>query len=164
MAQPWFHSKLSRDEAHKLISQHGPIDGYVKLAMFYLIIIDFNMKLKCNILFSVFLLRDSQSNPKTFVLSLCHSQRIRHFQIVPVSTIYNVTSNLIKKGSHIKSNSLQFCFNCTFMLFKMLKWKILYVKVKSQIIMVHKQCRESTLEEMEHNTIGYKSNAKEKLG
>ncbi|GAA6065871.1 growth factor receptor-bound protein 14 isoform X1, partial [Tachysurus ichikawai] len=32
----------------------------------------------------VFLLRDSQSNPKTFVLSLCHAQRIRHFQIVPV--------------------------------------------------------------------------------
>ncbi|XP_060786110.1 growth factor receptor-bound protein 14 isoform X2 [Neoarius graeffei] len=59
MAQPWFHSKLSRDEAHKLITQHGLIDG-------------------------VFLLRDSQSNPKTFVLSLCHAQRIRHFQIVPV--------------------------------------------------------------------------------
>uniref|UniRef100_A0AAY5EZT4 Growth factor receptor bound protein 14 n=1 Tax=Electrophorus electricus TaxID=8005 RepID=A0AAY5EZT4_ELEEL len=59
MAQPWFHSKLSRDEAHKLITQHGLIDG-------------------------VFLLRDSQSNPKTFVLSLCHTQRIRHFQILPV--------------------------------------------------------------------------------
>ncbi|TSK92858.1 Growth factor receptor-bound protein 14 [Bagarius yarrelli] len=59
MAQPWFHSKLSRDEAHKLITQHGFIDG-------------------------IFLLRDSQSNPKTFVLSLCHAQRIRHFQIVPV--------------------------------------------------------------------------------
>lgn len=28
MAQPWFHSKLSRDEAHKLITQHGLIDGY----------------------------------------------------------------------------------------------------------------------------------------
>ncbi|GAA6065870.1 growth factor receptor-bound protein 14 isoform X1, partial [Tachysurus ichikawai] len=27
MAQPWFHSKLSRDEAHKLITQHGLIDG-----------------------------------------------------------------------------------------------------------------------------------------
>lgn len=35
--------------------------------------------------FRVFLLRDSQSNPKTFVLSLCHMQRIKHFQIVPVS-------------------------------------------------------------------------------
>uniref|UniRef100_A0A3B1JIA2 SH2 domain-containing protein n=1 Tax=Astyanax mexicanus TaxID=7994 RepID=A0A3B1JIA2_ASTMX len=58
-AQPWFHSKLSRDEAQKLITQHGLIDG-------------------------VFLLRDSQSNPKTFVLSLCHTQRIRHFQILPV--------------------------------------------------------------------------------
>ncbi|XP_035606052.1 growth factor receptor-bound protein 14-like isoform X2 [Oncorhynchus keta] len=59
MAQPWFHSKLSRDEAHRLITQQGLIDG-------------------------VFLLRDSQSNPKTFVLSLCHTQRIKHFQILPV--------------------------------------------------------------------------------
>lgn len=37
--------------------------------------------------FRVFLLRDSQSNPKTFVLSLCHMQKIKHFQILPVSTI-----------------------------------------------------------------------------
>ncbi|XP_035629228.1 growth factor receptor-bound protein 14-like isoform X1 [Oncorhynchus keta] len=59
MAQPWFHSKLSRDEAHRLITQQGLIDG-------------------------VFLLRDSQSNPNTFVLSLCHTQRIKHFQILPV--------------------------------------------------------------------------------
>ncbi|KAL4636205.1 growth factor receptor-bound protein 14 isoform X2 [Arapaima gigas] len=58
-AQPWFHNKLSRDEAHRLIAQHGLIDG-------------------------VFLLRDSQSNPRTFVLSLCHTQRIKHFQILPV--------------------------------------------------------------------------------
>uniref|UniRef100_A0A3P8VJW4 Growth factor receptor bound protein 14 n=1 Tax=Cynoglossus semilaevis TaxID=244447 RepID=A0A3P8VJW4_CYNSE len=50
LAQPWFHSKLSRDEAQRV----------------------------------VFLLRDSQSNPKTFVLSLCYSQRVKHFQIVPV--------------------------------------------------------------------------------
>lgn len=59
MAQPWFHSKVSREEAHRLISQQGLIDG-------------------------VFLLRDSQSNPKTFVLSLCHLQKIKHFQILPV--------------------------------------------------------------------------------
>ncbi|KPP77705.1 hypothetical protein Z043_102845 [Scleropages formosus] len=54
-AQPWFHSKLSRDEAHRLIAQHGLIDG------------------------------DSQSNPKTFVLSLCHTQRVKHFQILPLN-------------------------------------------------------------------------------
>ncbi|XP_048871411.1 growth factor receptor-bound protein 14 isoform X3 [Brienomyrus brachyistius] len=58
-AQPWFHSRLSRDEAHRLITQQGLVDG-------------------------VFLLRDSQSNPKTFVLSLCNMQRIKHFQILPV--------------------------------------------------------------------------------
>ena len=38
--------------------------------------------------FRVFLLRDSQSNPKTFVLSLCHMQKIKHFQILPVSLSY----------------------------------------------------------------------------
>ncbi|XP_057192124.1 growth factor receptor-bound protein 14 isoform X2 [Triplophysa rosa] len=59
VAQPWFHSKVSRDEAQKLITQHGLIDG-------------------------LFLVRDSQSNPRTFVLSLCHTQKIKHFQIVPV--------------------------------------------------------------------------------
>uniref|UniRef100_A0A671SME2 Growth factor receptor bound protein 14 n=1 Tax=Sinocyclocheilus anshuiensis TaxID=1608454 RepID=A0A671SME2_9TELE len=59
VAQLWFHSKLSRDEAQKLITQQGLIDG-------------------------VFLVRDSQSNPRTFVLSLCHTQKIKHFQIVPV--------------------------------------------------------------------------------
>ncbi|XP_041857955.1 growth factor receptor-bound protein 14 isoform X2 [Melanotaenia boesemani] len=59
MAQPWFHSKLSREEAQRLIAQQGLIDG-------------------------VFLLRESQSNPKTFVLSLCHLQKIKHFQILPV--------------------------------------------------------------------------------
>ncbi|XP_077436260.1 growth factor receptor-bound protein 14 isoform X2 [Vanacampus margaritifer] len=58
LAQPWFHGKLSRDEAQRLITQQGPIDG-------------------------LFLLRDSQSNPKTFVLSLCHMQKVKHFQILP---------------------------------------------------------------------------------
>lgn len=37
--------------------------------------------------FRLFLLRDSQSNPKTFVLSLCHMQKVKHFQILPVSTV-----------------------------------------------------------------------------
>lgn len=59
LAQSWFHGKLSRDESQRLITQQGLIDG-------------------------VFLLRDSQSNPKTFVLSLCHMQKIKHFQILPV--------------------------------------------------------------------------------
>ncbi|XP_045415156.1 growth factor receptor-bound protein 14 isoform X2 [Lemur catta] len=58
-AQPWFHHKISRDEAQRLISQQGPVDG-------------------------VFLVRDSQSNPKTFVLSMSHGQKIKHFQIIPI--------------------------------------------------------------------------------
>lgn len=34
----------------------------------------------------LFLVRDSQSNPKAFVLTLCHHQKIKHFQILPVSS------------------------------------------------------------------------------
>lgn len=37
------------------------------------------------LLLRLFLLRDSQSNPKAFVLTLCHHQKIKHFQILPVS-------------------------------------------------------------------------------
>ncbi|KAM9343784.1 growth factor receptor-bound protein 14 [Pholidichthys leucotaenia] len=59
LAQPWFHGKLSREEAQRQITQQGLIDG-------------------------VFLLRDSQSNPKTFVLTMCHMQKIKHIQILPV--------------------------------------------------------------------------------
>ncbi|XP_072468271.1 growth factor receptor-bound protein 14 isoform X2 [Notamacropus eugenii] len=58
-AQPWFHHRISRDEAQRLIIQQGLVDG-------------------------VFLVRDSQSNPKTFVLSLSHGQKIKHFQIIPL--------------------------------------------------------------------------------
>ncbi|XP_075385605.1 growth factor receptor-bound protein 14 isoform X2 [Tenrec ecaudatus] len=58
-SQPWFHHKISRDEAQRLIVKQGLVDG-------------------------VFLVRDSQSNPKTFVLSMSHGQKIKHFQIIPV--------------------------------------------------------------------------------
>ncbi|XP_069877951.1 growth factor receptor-bound protein 14 isoform X1 [Dipodomys merriami] len=58
-SQPWFHHRISRDEAQRLITQQGPVDG-------------------------VFLVRDSQSNPKTFVLSMSHGQKVKHFQIIPV--------------------------------------------------------------------------------
>ncbi|XP_068101728.1 growth factor receptor-bound protein 14 isoform X2 [Hyperolius riggenbachi] len=59
MSQPWFHHKISRDEAQKLICQQGLVNG-------------------------VFLVRDSQSTPKSFVLSLCYGQKIKHFQISPM--------------------------------------------------------------------------------
>ncbi|XP_061464595.1 growth factor receptor-bound protein 14 isoform X4 [Rhineura floridana] len=58
-AQLWFHHKISREEAHQLILRQGLVDG-------------------------VFLVRDSQSNPRTFVLSLSHGLKIKHFQIVPL--------------------------------------------------------------------------------
>lgn len=56
--QVWFHGRIMREEAHKMIIQQGQVDG-------------------------LFLLRDSQSNPRAFVLTLCHHQKIKHFQILP---------------------------------------------------------------------------------
>ncbi|XP_074214690.1 growth factor receptor-bound protein 10 isoform X2 [Camelus bactrianus] len=56
--QHWFHGRISREESHRLIKQQGLVDG-------------------------LFLLRDSQSNPKAFVLTLCHHQKIKNFQILP---------------------------------------------------------------------------------
>ncbi|TNN54899.1 Growth factor receptor-bound protein 10 [Liparis tanakae] len=58
--QIWFHGRILREEAHRMILQQGQVDG-------------------------LFLLRDSQSNPKAFVLTLCHHQKIKHFQILPAS-------------------------------------------------------------------------------
>ncbi|KAF0047656.1 hypothetical protein F2P81_001289 [Scophthalmus maximus] len=49
--QVWFHGRIMREEAHKMIIQQGQVDG--------------------------------QSNPKAFVLTLCHHQKIKHFQILP---------------------------------------------------------------------------------
>ncbi|GAA6091642.1 growth factor receptor-bound protein 10a isoform X3 [Tachysurus ichikawai] len=56
--QLWFHGRIMREESHRMMMQQGQVDG-------------------------LFLLRDSQSNPKAFVLTLCHHQKIRHFQILP---------------------------------------------------------------------------------
>uniref|UniRef100_A0A4W5NS89 Growth factor receptor bound protein 10 n=1 Tax=Hucho hucho TaxID=62062 RepID=A0A4W5NS89_9TELE len=56
--QLWFHGRITREESHRMIHQQGQVDG-------------------------LFLLRDSQSNPKAFVLTLCHHQKIKHFQILP---------------------------------------------------------------------------------
>ncbi|XP_052326042.1 growth factor receptor-bound protein 10-like isoform X2 [Oncorhynchus keta] len=56
--QLWFRARIRREESHKMIMQQGQVDG-------------------------LFLLRDCQSNPKAFVLTLCHHQKIRHFQILP---------------------------------------------------------------------------------
>lgn len=36
---------------------------------------------------SVFLVRESQRNPKGFVLSLCHLQKVKHYLILPVSAM-----------------------------------------------------------------------------
>ncbi|XP_016053771.1 PREDICTED: growth factor receptor-bound protein 10 [Miniopterus natalensis] len=57
-SQHWFHGRISREESHRIIKQQGLVDG-------------------------LFLLRDSQSNPKAYVLTLCHHQKIKNFQILP---------------------------------------------------------------------------------
>ncbi|KYO44243.1 growth factor receptor-bound protein 7 isoform B [Alligator mississippiensis] len=56
--QPWFHGRISREDSQRLIIQQGLVDG-------------------------VFLVRDSQRNPKGFVLSLCHLQKVKHYLILP---------------------------------------------------------------------------------
>ncbi|XP_029428610.1 growth factor receptor-bound protein 7 isoform X2 [Rhinatrema bivittatum] len=56
--QAWYHGRLSREETQRLIIQQGLVDG-------------------------VFLVRESQRNPKGFVLSLCHLQKIKHYLILP---------------------------------------------------------------------------------
>nr|XP_033786404.1 growth factor receptor-bound protein 10 isoform X1 [Geotrypetes seraphini]XP_033786406.1 growth factor receptor-bound protein 10 isoform X1 [Geotrypetes seraphini]XP_033786407.1 growth factor receptor-bound protein 10 isoform X1 [Geotrypetes seraphini]XP_033786408.1 growth factor receptor-bound protein 10 isoform X1 [Geotrypetes seraphini] len=56
--QSWFHGSISREESQRLVKQQGLVDG-------------------------LFLLRDGHSNPKAFVLTLCHNQKIKHFQILP---------------------------------------------------------------------------------
>ncbi|KAM8946758.1 growth factor receptor-bound protein 7 [Pelodytes ibericus] len=56
--QAWYHGRLSRDETQRLIVQQGMVDG-------------------------VFLVRESTRNPKGFVLSLCHMQKIKHYLILP---------------------------------------------------------------------------------
>ncbi|XP_038131779.1 growth factor receptor-bound protein 10 isoform X2 [Cyprinodon tularosa] len=58
IAQLWFYGRITREESHRIIHQQGAVDG-------------------------LFLLRVSQSNPKAFVLTLCHHQKIKHFQILP---------------------------------------------------------------------------------
>ncbi|TFK10582.1 A-kinase anchor protein 2 [Platysternon megacephalum] len=56
--QPWFHGRISREDTQRLIIQQGLVDG-------------------------VFLVRESQRNPKGYVLSLCHLQKVKHYLILP---------------------------------------------------------------------------------
>uniref|UniRef100_A0A8C6Y1M8 Growth factor receptor bound protein 7 n=1 Tax=Naja naja TaxID=35670 RepID=A0A8C6Y1M8_NAJNA len=57
--QPWFHGHISREDTQRLIIQQGLVDG-------------------------LFLVRESQRNPKGFVLSLSHTQKVKHYLILPV--------------------------------------------------------------------------------
>ncbi|XP_066484518.1 growth factor receptor-bound protein 7 isoform X2 [Tiliqua scincoides] len=58
ITQPWFHGHVSREDTQRVITRQGLVDG-------------------------VFLVRESQRNPKGFVLSLCHLQKVKHYLILP---------------------------------------------------------------------------------
>ncbi|XP_069700434.1 growth factor receptor-bound protein 14-like isoform X2 [Periplaneta americana] len=77
ITQPWFHSGMTRDQAAQLISRHGTVDG-------------------------VFLVRESRSNPGSFVLTFKCSGKVLHTQIQPVldplrdSVCYSLDSGVTK--------------------------------------------------------------------
>ncbi|NXC49874.1 GRB7 protein, partial [Penelope pileata] len=62
--QPWFHGRISREDTQQLIGDHGGGMGTL-------------------VALGVFLVRESQRNPKGFVLSLCHLQKVKHYLILP---------------------------------------------------------------------------------
>ena len=59
LTQPWFHGRIGREEAQDLIRSQGAVDG-------------------------LFLLRESLSIAGTYVLTLAHDLKIRHFRISTV--------------------------------------------------------------------------------
>ncbi|XP_071962051.1 growth factor receptor-bound protein 14-like isoform X2 [Antedon mediterranea] len=54
--QPWYHSGISRDETHGLFAKQGMVDG-------------------------LFLIRESQRLPGTYVLSFSQNQKVKHYPI-----------------------------------------------------------------------------------
>lgn len=68
----------------------------------------------------LFLLRDSQSNPKAFVLTLCHHQKIKHFQILPVShtTQHTITH---READHCTALTLRTFKDC-FLIINLKSW------------------------------------------
>ena len=63
LGQSWYHGRISREEAQDLIKAQGGVDG-------------------------LFLLRESLSIAGTFVLTLAHDLKIRHFRISNVSCFF----------------------------------------------------------------------------
>ncbi|XP_074030953.1 growth factor receptor-bound protein 14 isoform X2 [Leptinotarsa decemlineata] len=59
VTQPWFHSGLPRDQAAELVAKHGSVDG-------------------------VFLVRDSRSNPGSYVITYKCGGKVIHAQVNPI--------------------------------------------------------------------------------
>lgn len=74
----------------------------------------------------LFLLRDSQSNPRAFVLTLCHHQKIKHFQILPVSPIiqHGAKCDTLVKCVSVKSICVFYVKYKTFWLFSHVNTKL----------------------------------------
>ncbi|ELU15451.1 hypothetical protein CAPTEDRAFT_176380 [Capitella teleta] len=79
MAQPWFHSGISREEAVQIIAKHGLVDG-------------------------VFLVRESLSIPNAYVLSMAHNHKVKHCQIKTLE--YNNHTMVSLDGGHTKFSDL----------------------------------------------------------
>ena len=73
MSQPWFHGRIGREEAQDLIKSNGAVDG-------------------------LFLLRESLSIAGTFVLTLAHNLKIRHFRISTVRDVERVVDRESRGG------------------------------------------------------------------
>jgi len=79
MAQPWFHSGISREQAVSLITRQGLVDG-------------------------VFLVRDSHTMKGAYVLSLAHNQKVKHCQIMQIELDGQMFVSL--DGGHTKFSDL----------------------------------------------------------
>lgn len=100
MMQPWFHSGMTREQAASLVAKHGTVDGWVgrsrhlkrknsgikKIKKFLLIFISL-----CSPSYRVFLVRDSQSSPGAFVLTLKFGAKVLHKEITPMSNSHQDT-------------------------------------------------------------------------
>ncbi|XP_078655816.1 growth factor receptor-bound protein 14-like isoform X2 [Branchiostoma floridae x Branchiostoma belcheri] len=79
--QPWFHHGINRDEANNMMHMQGMVDG-------------------------LYLVRESQTFPGTFVLTFCHDQRVKHYQIQPTiiedKTFYSLDEGETKFGDLVQ--------------------------------------------------------------
>ncbi|OQV19193.1 Growth factor receptor-bound protein 14 [Hypsibius exemplaris] len=82
LSQAWYHGAISREEATRLLSQPSLVDG-------------------------VFVVRKSRSEPRSFVLSLTHSGKVRHHRIIRVRVNETLTALSLDDGKTKFADLLQ---------------------------------------------------------